>query len=182
MGDVLSMIALYILVFCRIFIGLVFGYSLLRKVMNIPAFEQTITQFRILPRKFSRIAALLFLSSEFVVTVLLIVGGSFLRLGFFLSIFLLLLFCSALISLLHRNMRSSCNCFGPTQKPVSAIEVWRNIGLILCAIIGCGVLAASNNGQGHPGLIEWGSIGLGVAVCVMIWIQLGEIVYIFHQD
>jgi uncharacterized membrane protein YphA (DoxX/SURF4 family) len=176
------MIALYILVFCRIFIGLVFGYSFLRKAMNIPAFEQTILEFHILPNNFSRITALLFLSGECAVTLLLMVGGPFLILGFILSIFLLLLFCSALVSLLHRNIRSSCNCFGPTQKPVSAIEVWRNIGFILCAIIGCGVLAASNNGQGHLGLIEWGLIGLGAAVCVVIWIQLGEIVYIFRQD
>jgi hypothetical protein len=176
------MIALYTLAFCRIVIGLVFGYSFLRKVVNIPAFEQTIFEFHILPKNFSRITALLFLSCEFIAALLVSVGGPLLGPGFFLSIFLLLLFCSALISLLHRNIRSSCNCFGSTQKPVSVIEVWRNIGFISCSVIGCGVLVASNNEQEHLGLAEWGLIGLGAAVYVVIWIQLGEIVHIFRQD
>ena len=176
------MIALYTLAFCRIVIGLVFGYSFLRKVVNIPAFEQTITQFRVLPQRFSRIAALLFLGGEFAVTFLLIAGGSFLSLGFFLSIFLLLLFCSALLSVLHRNIRTSCNCFGSTQKQVSAIEVLRNIGFLSCAVTGCAILAVSNNGQGQLGLFEWGLIGLGTAVCFVIWTQLSEIVHIFRQN
>lgn len=175
------MIALYTLAFCRIVIGLVFGYSFLRKVVNIPAFEQTILEFHILPKNFSRITALLFLSSEFVIALLITVGGPLLGPGFFMSIFLLFLLCSVLISLLHRNIRSSCNCFGSTQKPVSVIEVWRNIGFISCAVVGCGVLAASNNGQGHLGPFEWSLIGLGAAVCVVICIQLGEIVQLFRQ-
>lgn len=176
------MIALYTLAFCRVVIGLVFGYSFLRKVVNIPAFEQTILEFHILPNNFSHITALLFLSGECAVALLLMVGGPFLILGFILSIFLLLLFCSALVSVLHRNIRSSCNCFGSNREPASVIEVWRNIGFLSCAVVGCGILATSNNGQGHLGLTEWGLIGLGATVCVVIWIQLRGIVQLFRQD
>lgn len=141
------MILLYVLTFCRIVIGLAFWYSFLRKMMNIPVFEQTITQFNILPKHFSRAIALLFLSGEFIVALLVTIGGPFLKPGFYFSIFLLILFCLALISVLRRNIRTSCNCFGSTQKTVSAIEVWRNVGFIMCAFIGCIILARSNNGQ-----------------------------------
>ncbi len=174
------MVMLSVLAFCRIVIGLVFGYSFLRKVMSIPTFEQTITQFRILPKRFSRAAALLFLAGEFAVALLVTVGGPFLEPGFFLSIFLLLLFCSALVSVLHRDIQTSCNCFGSTKKPVAALEVWRDAGFIICASIGSGVLIRSNNGQGHLSLAEWSLIGFGAVIFLVLWLHLDEIVQLFQ--
>jgi hypothetical protein len=171
---------LYVLAFCRIVIGIVFAISFLRKVGNVPVFEQTITQFSILPKRFSRLVALLLLSGEIAVVFLVTMGGSFLEPGFLLSILLLLLFSSALVSVLHRNIQTPCNCFGLAQKRVSPIDIWRNIGFIVCALIGCSTLAVSNSGQEQLAPLEWGLLGLAVAFFVALWLHLGEIVQLFQ--
>lgn len=36
--------------------------------------------------------------------------------------------------------------------------------------------------QGNLGLLEWVLTGLGAGAFVVIWIQLGEIAQLFHQD
>jgi len=172
---------LYVLAFCRIVIGIVFAFSFLRKTRSVSTFEQTITQFSILPKRFSRVVALLLLSGEIVVALLVTIGGAFLESGFLLSILLLLVFSSALVSVLHRNIQTSCNCFGSAQKQVSSVDVWRNVGFVVCALIGYGTLARSNSGQGHLAPLEWGLLGLGAAFFVALWLHLGEIVQLFQQ-
>lgn len=175
------MVLLSVLAFCRIAIGLVFGISFLSKIINIPTFEQTITNFHILPEQLNRVAALLFLGGELAVSLLVAVGGLFLIPGFLLSIALLLLFCGALVSVLCRKIQTSCNCFGSTEKPVAVTDVWRNAGFIVCALIGCGALVSPNNAEGHLGLADWGLLGLGAALFVALWLNLSEIVQIFQQ-
>lgn len=173
---------LYVLAFCRIVIGVVFLVSFLRKISNVPIFEQTITQFSILPKRFSRVVALLFLSCEIAVALLVIIGDPFLVPGFLLSILLLLVFSSALMSVLHRNIQTSCSCFGSIQKQVSPIDVWRNVGFVVCALLGYVALAESSSGQGYLDLAEWSLIGLVAVAFVVIWVQLGEIVLLFRQN
>ncbi len=175
------MILLFVLSFCRIVIALVFGFSSVKKMMNMAAFEQTIIQFDILPRSITRAVALLFLVGECVVALLVTVGGPFLKPGFYLSILLLSIFCTALISVLRRHIRTSCNCFGSTKKMVSAIEGWRNVGFIVCACAGCIILAEPNTSQAYLSPAEWGVIGLGAAVFWFLWLHLDEIVQLFQQ-
>lgn len=176
------MLMLYVLVFCRIVIGIVFAVSFLRKISSVPIFEQTITQFSILPKRFSRVVALLILSCEIAVALLVIIGGPFLESGFLLSVLLLLVFSSVLMSVLHRDIQTSCNCFGSTQKQVSSVDVWRNVGFFVCALIGCSAFAGSNSGQGHLAPLEWGLLGLAASFFVALWLHLGEIVQLFQQD
>lgn len=125
---------------------------------------------------------MLFLCGEFAVVLLVIFGGSLLIIGFPLAILLLFLFCIALVSVLVRRIRTSCNCFGPGAKQVSRFDVWRNIGFMLCALGGWEGLGWTKNTQGNLGLLEWVLTGLGAGAFVVIWTQLGEIVQIFHQD
>ncbi len=176
-----TMMSMYMLAFCRVVIGLVFVVSSVSKVLNLAQFRQAISNFHILPRRLSGVAAMLFLCGEFAVVAFVIIGGPLLSLGFSLASFLLLLFCIALVSVLARGIHAACNCFGTNAKQVSHFDVWRNVGFILCALGGHGALTWTKGTQGDPGLLEWGLIGLGAAVFVMVWIQLGEIVQIFRQ-
>jgi uncharacterized membrane protein YphA (DoxX/SURF4 family) len=177
-----TIVPMYMLAFCRVVIGLVFVVSSVSKALNIAQFRQTISNFHILPGRLSGVAAMLFLCGEFVVVVCVLIGGSLLAIGFSLAIFLLLLFCIALVSVLARGIHTTCNCFGPSAKQVSHVDVWRNVGFILCTLGGYGALAWTKSTQGNPGLLEWGLTGLGAVVFVVIWIQLGEIVQLFRQD
>ena len=176
-----AVVSLYVLAFCRVAIGLVFAASSIRKALDIARFRQTISSFNLLPGRFSAIAALLFICGEFAVVVLMGIGGPLLTLGFSLTVFLMLLFCIALVSVLARRIRTSCNCFGASAKQVSGFDVWRNAGFILCALGGYAALAWTKNTQGNLGLVEWLLTGLGAGVFVVIWIQLGEIVQLFRQ-
>ena len=175
-------VSIYMLAFCRAVIGLVFAVSSLSKVQNIGQFRQAISDFHILPRPLSGVVAMFLLCGEIAVVVFVLIGGTFLFLGFSLAIFLLLLFCFALISVLHRHIQTSCNCFGSKNNFVSATDVLRNIGLITCACIGGGILVASHQVQGHLSLIEWGLLGLAATLFVALWLHLREIIQVFQQS
>ncbi len=175
------MLLSYLLAFCRVVIGLVFAISSIRKMLHFSVFEQTIIRFRLLPARWSRKVALLFLACEFAVVALTLAGGRFLRFGFELAAFLLLIFGAALVSVLARDIRSSCNCFGSTERPVSPSDVWRNVGFILCALFGLVALTTSHRRDVGMGIAGWGMAGIAAAVFVMVWIQIGEIVQLFRQ-
>lgn len=177
-----AIVPLYLLAFCRVVVGLVFALSSVSKALNLAQFRQAISSFNLLPSWLSSIAAVLFLCSEFAVVILVILGGPLLAIGFSLAILLLLLFCIALVSVLVRRIRTSCNCFGPGAKQVSRSDVWRNIGFMLCALGGWGGLVWTKDTLGNLGLLEWVLTGLGAGAFVVIWIQLGEIAQLFHQD
>lgn len=177
-----TMVSLYMLAFCRVVIGLTFVVSSVSKVLHMAQFRQAISNFHILPGRLSGIAAMLFLCSEFAVVVFVLIGGPLLLFGFALASFLLVLFCIALVSVLVRRIRISCNCFGTSTKRVSHFDVWRNVGFLLCAFGGCGTLAWTKGSQWNPSLLEWGLIGLGAVVFVVIWLQLGVIAQLFRQS
>lgn len=174
------MIVVYVLIFCRIALGLLFAISFLGKAPNLPLFEQTITGFGILPERFSRIAALTFLVGELAVILLLALGGQFLGLGFVLAAALLLIFSLALSSALARRIETTCNCFGPTERPISRYDLWRNGGFILCALTGVAAGALPERGLVSLSLVEWVLVGLVAAVFVAAWTQIGEIVQLFR--
>src|ERR1051326_7881489 len=134
------MIALYVLAFCRIATGLVFAFSGMGKARDFSQFKTTIANFRLLPRPLHAPAAFFFLSAEFAVVVLVALGEPLLPFGFGLAILLLLLFCGALASVLARGLRTACNCFGTSKQPVTVADVWRNLGLVLCAALGWSIL------------------------------------------
>lgn len=175
----LTTISPYLLAFCRVVIVIVFAVSSVSKAVDIARFRQTIRTFHLLPERLSSGAAILFLVSEFAVAVLAALGGSLLLFGFALAVGLLLLFCLALVSVLVRGIRTSCHCFGQATKQVSHLDIWRNIGFIVCALVGYITLIWTKNSQEPMDLVKWTLIGLAAGVFVMIWTQLAEIVQLF---
>lgn len=173
------MIAWYILTFCRVVTGLVFGLSSISKARDLAQFKQAILGFRLLPPRWSSLAALLLLSGECAVVFLVAIGGPLLLSGFVLAALLLCLFCLALASVLLRNMHLPCNCFGASDKPVTSTDLWRNAGFILCAVGGCGAQSWSSQTQ-PPGLMEWLLVGCVATIFVLLWTQLGNLVRLFR--
>lgn len=177
-----TVVLLYLLAFCRVVIGLVFLMSSVGKARDLPGFQQTIRNFALLPGQFSGAAAWLFLFGEIAVMLLVVLGGPLLLPGFVLALGLLLLFCLALILVLARHIRTSCSCFGASEQPVSLADVWRNVGFILCALGGCLALLWTRGSTLALSLPEWLLPGLGAALFVVLWSQLGEIAHLFRQD
>ncbi len=175
------MLASYIFVFCRIVTGLVFALSSKGKVLHFSRFEQTVIRFDILPRGLSRLAALVFLCGEFAVIALILAGGEALRFGFSLGALLLLTFSAALASVLARNIKTSCNCFGSAEEAVSPYDLVRNAGFIACALQGL-VLITVNTTPIHLGVSEWILAAGSAVVFVIVWVRLGEIVRLFRQE
>jgi hypothetical protein len=126
----------YLLIFCRLVIGLVFAISFVGKARDTGQFAKTIGRFELLPRRWHKTAALLFLGGETAVVILLIAGGPLLPLAFALAGLLLLLFTLALLSALRRNIETSCHCFGSSDKPLTYYDVGRNAGFIACSLLG----------------------------------------------
>lgn len=169
----------YLLAFCRSVIALVFAYSFIGKVSNPSAFERTINSFGMIPKRFSKSAALLFLCCEIAVFILVVapIGSSILQtVGFGLAALFLLLFSATLASALARSIRTTCNCFGSSEKPVSWYDVWRNVGFILCAAAGWVALNRLEGKHIELGLVEWGAAVFGAAIFVAVWVNVRDIV------
>lgn len=173
------MIFAYVAVFCRCVIGIVFVASLVGKLRDIRTFIETISQFRILPKTLHRTAAYGFLLAELIVAICMIIGGILLLPGFILAIVLLLSFSIALVSVLHRRINTSCNCFGATTNAVSLYDVWRNTAFIISAIAGC--IALTNTIQTSVAVTESVLLALVAALFVVIWLYFGEVAQLLRQ-
>jgi len=146
----------WVLLLCRSVIGIVFSLSLAGKLKNIPQFTQAVTSFDLVPQKFSSTVAYLILASEGFIVMCIVAGGMWLWIGFALTICTLLTFTIAMVSVLARNIRASCNCFGKKENPISYKELLRNSGLIVCGIIGWGTLVLHQGGLiGQVTIIVW---------------------------
>lgn len=173
----------YLLAFCRAVLILVFSFSFISKIRNVTAFEQSIINFGILPQKLSRLAAIFFLSIEFSVASLLLVGSSFLVLGFFIAVVALIIFCAAITFALVRNLQISCNCFGTSanEKSLSLYEIVRNLSFIACAL--CGLASVMGLTKESITLNLEGSILMGIVAItfVMIATHFKETIQLFKE-
>ena len=174
------MVSLYVLAFCRTVIAFVFGVSSFSKALKLASFKQAIINFHILPKAWSGVVALFFVVSEGAIAILVIAGGRLLISGFTLASFFLLLFSGALVSVLVRGIRTSCNCFGMTTRAISSSDLWRNTAFILCALGGLCITIGAGDVQGNLNMLGWLLIGFGAVAFSTIWMQFGEIIQLFR--
>jgi uncharacterized membrane protein YphA (DoxX/SURF4 family) len=172
----------YALMFSRIVTALVFALSGMGKLRDLSAFERAVANFRILPQGIVKVTASLFVAGELIVVVLMFLEGGFLLSGFLLAMFLLLLFSIALLSVLARKLQTSCNCFGPSTKPMSHYDVLRNVGLMVCAFIGWFALSTFPDGQAGLKVAEVVLLGPIAITCSVLWIKIGDLVELFHAS
>ncbi|MFZ6026954.1 MAG: MauE/DoxX family redox-associated membrane protein [Chloroflexota bacterium] len=171
------MIASYGVVFCRFVIGIAFAWSFVGKVCDVPSFVAAIERFRLLPKVLHKPAAWGFLAGELAVTLAMLFDDIFALWGFLLAALMLLAFCGALASVLLREIDTSCNCFGSSEKPVSRWDLVRNAGLIGCALVG---LTLTFTTPPPPGWLESVLMFAAALVFVLVWVQVREIVALFQ--
>ncbi|HEY0606560.1 MAG TPA: MauE/DoxX family redox-associated membrane protein, partial [Herpetosiphonaceae bacterium] len=141
------MTASYGLMFCRIAIAVIFGWSALGKLRDLRGFRDAITAFRLLPRDWSTPLAWAFVGGEIAVVLLMLRGvPTLLGLGFALAAGLLALFTAVLVSAMRRALAVSCNCFGSSEQPISWYDVVRNALLIVCSLLGGWLLTLPRRG------------------------------------
>lgn len=126
----------YVKTFSQFTVIFIFTLSLAAKIRNFNKFKDAIKNFQILPLYFHHFTAIVFLFAEFVILFTGVIGGDWLFLSYSLSIVLLILFVFALNSALRRQIQTSCNCFGSSEKAVSHYDIWRNIFIIFISVAG----------------------------------------------
>ncbi len=164
----------YSLTFSRIVLGLVFSASSFAKLRNFAAFEAAVRGFRVLPQRLVRPGTRLVLASEIAVAAVMVVAPRLLGFGFLLGIFLLLAFTVALLSLLFRKIQTPCACFGMSPRPVSVVDVCRNVGFVGCALLGVGSLSALHGVQTRVNLGETTLLGLMAVVFAVLSVHAAE--------
>lgn len=171
------MIAAYLLMLCRIALAATFAWSAGAKLRDITSFRDAITNFRLLPVRWSTALAWSFVSGE-VAVVLLLGAPALLGLGFLLAAALLALFSAALVVVLRRDQMLSCNCFGSAEQPISGYDIVRNVVLIGGALVGGWALTAARTPLSPAETALLGMIALG---CVVLVTHLGVIVETLRQ-
>jgi hypothetical protein len=126
----------YITQIARFAVVFIFSYSFITKLADFAAFERAIQNFQLLPQSLQRWAALALMLGEALVVVTAGLGGNWLYLSFGFTISLLVIFIYALNSVLRRRIQINCNCFGAGEQKVSPYDIWRNVGIMLVALIG----------------------------------------------
>lgn len=174
------MIASYAFTFCRLVIGIAFTWSSLGKLRDMRSFTAAIGRFGLLPKTLHRPVAWLFLIGELGVVVSMLLGSQLSLWGFLLAVMMLLVFCVALIFVLLRKVRISCNCFGASEKMVSPYDLIRNAGFIACALGGGSLYLARHGGLITLGWLDWGLASVVALIFVIIWVQAREIMVLFR--
>jgi uncharacterized membrane protein YphA (DoxX/SURF4 family) len=169
-----------LLLFLRFVMGYVFVFSLTGKLRNIPSFVQTITNFLFFPSKFSRPLAYIILIGEVSVVVAMLIGKNLLLWGFLITSLMFLAFSIALSSVIVRNIKTSCNCFGPDEKEVNVGHVVRSLGFLVCGIGGMILTKLPFATSSGVGIIEMFLIGVFAVVFVILMMQISEVIKIFQ--
>lgn len=169
---------IYLLAFCKITLGLLFLISAISKLKSFPQYVATVSNFRLLPESFTRLAAVLVLISELLIVLFLF---KWQVVAFYLASIMLIIFSAAFASVLFRNIQTTCNCFGTSQHPISQADLVRNFGFLLCSC-GGGWLATKPEVNVSLAPLHLGIIGLIAIVFVLVWAQLGEIYHLFQTN
>lgn len=166
----------YLLVFSQLAIVFIFTLSSVNKWRDFGEFVQAVENFQILPSSQAKPTAKIFVISELMILIMMILGGQFLLLGFFLALMLLVVFTTGLISILVRKIPTSCHCFVTTTELVTIYTVWRNMGFIVCVLAGLCSLFIQPTISSNLNMIEQWLLGMMAITFVVVCSYVGEIV------
>lgn len=109
--------------------ALLFAFSALEKYQDIPAFQQTLSDYRLLPEFLVPVAAIAIVAAEVIAATLLITQGYLW--GVYLSAAVLMLYAlGILINLLRGRTHIDCGCLGSRGEGISFYHVFRNLVLL----------------------------------------------------
>ena len=118
----------------RVFLGVVFVWASIHKVLYPELLAATTRSYAILPVSLSNLFAIFLAWSELFAGVLLILGV-FTRPSALVVALLLLMFIVAISATLIRGIVIDCGCFDEKGHPVDAVLLVRNLLLTLVAIL-----------------------------------------------
>lgn len=167
------MLTASLVMFCRITIALLFLYSGGSKLLSWRDFAVTIGDFKLLPRRWSKPAACIFIAGEFITMILVVIGGVVLPGAFLLALLLLVGFSIALASALWRKLDLNCNCFGRAESRLSFYDLIRNLLLILSSLTGLWMASSATTSLSVGEIVL---LAVMSAVMLFIVIQLRDIV------
>lgn len=155
-------LAAYVLALGRATIGLTFAFSAVGKLRNPRVFRTAVSDFALVPRRWSARVADAVIATELAVVVLAGLGGPALLPGFVLAVGLLAILSGALVLALLRGVRTPCNCFGPSTRRISPHDVVRNVLLLGCGLAGVWAL--------HAARARLGGLEAALTVVMAIWL------------
>ncbi|TDE58166.1 hypothetical protein E1295_06025 [Nonomuraea mesophila] len=170
----LSPLPEYALLFFRLSLALVFVLAVVAKLRDLPAFTKATADLSGLPARAARPAATAVVLAEATAAVSIAAGGAALTWGLALAAGLLLLFSAQLTLALLRGRSVSCNCFGRSTQPISALDLLRNAGLIACA---CAALVLQLL-TSHQSVVRTDALALVAVMALLfvtVWLRLPDV-------
>ncbi len=163
--------------FCIFTIQVTFLISFSTKLFDVRKFVTAIEDFQIIPKRYALLSAVITLTLEGSIVILLIFEGFWRIAGIGIAAGLLMSFSAMIAWTLHRNLSVSCNCFGSSKTTLNRYDLIRNIGLFIISLLGIGlasvapVMSISTLTAALP--ILWMAIGF-----VIVWINLNRLITI----
>ncbi|WP_282692498.1 MauE/DoxX family redox-associated membrane protein [Streptomyces sp. CC208A] len=167
----------YVLLSCRLLLGVVFAVSAVGKLRGATAFRafEGATRSMGVPGRFARPVAVAVVGAECAVPVLLAVGPAGAP-GIGLALVLLAAFTVGIAGVLRRGTRTSCACFGASSAVIGRRHLVRNGLLLLCAGIGAGCALGGVSSATHAGGVVIAAVAALVgALLVTFTDELGEL-------
>jgi hypothetical protein len=157
----------YLLMFCRMTIALLFGVSAWGKVRDVASFSAAVESLVGVRHGWSRLVAAAVIGAEVAVVVALTVGGASMRVGFAISLVLLVSFTAVLASAVRRGVDVGCACFGARRPRVSVYDIARNVLMIATAVTGLGLVASADTVTSASALAVIVIMSAAFVVCVV---------------
>ncbi len=118
--------------YLALLLGLFFLFVSVQKLMHPHVFATTVFKGHIVPYPMVNIAALIFMSLEFVAAFAIVFMAKWRRAGLWILITLVLIYTGCMTANLLRDLNTVCGCFGSSAR-MAAISWWavaRNIGIV----------------------------------------------------
>lgn len=140
--------------FAALAVGLLFLVASLNKVMHPADFALSIFRYQILPPALVNLAALMVSWLELVCAVCVLFVPKMRRPALLVLLGLLIVFTGAILLNIFRGIHVACGCFSssPFARPLGWLNVVRNSGLILLALLG--LTPAQKRASGSTGDME----------------------------
>jgi hypothetical protein len=167
-------LAIYVTLACRCLIGVVFAVSAVSKVRSLSSFRAFAAWLASLPMLSARARAVLapvIAAAEIAIAVLVAQPWT-VTAGMVLAAVVMAVFAVGTGVLVRRDVRASCQCFGPSAVPLGIRHVGRNAALCAAAVTG----AIESGAVAGPGRPAGTALSLGIAaVAALVVVFLDDL-------
>ncbi|MFC1468069.1 MauE/DoxX family redox-associated membrane protein [Verrucomicrobiota bacterium] len=127
----------WIPLFSAVTVGLLFLLASLNKVLHPADFALSIFRYHVVPHSLVNFSALILSWLELVCAVCVLFVPKMRKAALWILLILLVVFTGAIVVNILRGLHVACGCFNtsPLAKPLSWINVLRNSGIILFAVL-----------------------------------------------